>query len=137
MFGLVATVALATIAIFQGAWLLQRCALTVGSQSCCNHPDCNAISAQYSVSTYQLAAVNTGIIDVYCSNLYVGEVICLGLTGQDCETTYVVQSGDTCLVIAGMFNIPESTLLQNNPNVNPSCTNINIYPLEVKPLHVL
>ncbi|KAF8556072.1 hypothetical protein OG21DRAFT_1409818 [Imleria badia] len=90
---------------------------------------CNSISAMYNVSTYQLAAVNTGIIDPNCDNLYVGEVICLGITGQDCSTTYIAQYGDTCIGIAGAYNISESTLLTNNPNLNQICT--SLYPDEV------
>ncbi|KAF9219510.1 hypothetical protein BS17DRAFT_789153 [Gyrodon lividus] len=90
---------------------------------------CDIISAQYNVSTYQLAAVNTGVIDPTCGNLYTGELICIGLTGQDCQTTYVVQSGDNCVGIAGSYNISENTLLTNNPNLNQICT--NLYPNEV------
>ncbi|KAG9313541.1 hypothetical protein JVU11DRAFT_5868 [Chiua virens] len=90
---------------------------------------CNSISANYNVSTYQLAAVNTGIIDASCDNLYVGEVICLGITGQDCSTTYVSQSGNTCAGIASAYNISVNTLITNNPNVNQICT--NLYPGEV------
>ena len=63
------------------------------------------------------------------------QVICLGLTGQDCQTTYVVQSGDTCAGIAGNYNITQSTLLDNNPNLNQICT--NLYPNEVWPLLAL
>ncbi|KAH7906289.1 hypothetical protein BJ138DRAFT_1071932 [Hygrophoropsis aurantiaca] len=90
---------------------------------------CDIISATFNVSTYQLAAVNTGIIDAGCDNLAVGEPLCLGLTGQDCNTTYVIQSGDTCQTIASGAGIPVNTLLTNNPNVNPICS--NIYPNEV------
>ncbi|KAH7919527.1 hypothetical protein BV22DRAFT_1050981 [Leucogyrophana mollusca] len=90
---------------------------------------CDIISATQNVSTYQLAAVNTGIIDPECANLYEGELICLGITGQDCNVTYVMQSGDTCSSIAAAAGIPVSTFLTNNPNVNPICT--NIYPDEV------
>ncbi|EGN92946.1 hypothetical protein SERLA73DRAFT_79160 [Serpula lacrymans var. lacrymans S7.3] len=90
---------------------------------------CNIISANLNVSTYQLSAVNTGIINTNCSNLAEGETICLGLTGQDCNTTLVVQSGDTCSTISTSVGIPISTLLTNNPNVNPICN--NIYPGEV------
>ncbi|KAH0826562.1 hypothetical protein J3R83DRAFT_4917 [Lanmaoa asiatica] len=132
MFGLFATLALAATAVLQTQAALppncDRNATVVSG-------DCNSISAQYNVSTYQLAAVNVGIIDANCDNLYPGEVICLGLAGQDCETTYVVQSGDTCLMIADMYNIPESTLLKNNPNVNLACT--NIYTTEVNPSQII
>ncbi|KAH0835918.1 hypothetical protein J3R83DRAFT_9814 [Lanmaoa asiatica] len=132
MFGLLATLALAATAVFQTQAALpsncDRNATVVVNDTC------NIISAKYNASTYQLAAVNTGVIDPACDNLQVGEVICLGLTGQDCETTYVAQSGDTCVGIAGAYNIPENTLLTNNPNLNQNCT--NLYPAEVKPSHI-
>ncbi|KAH7912658.1 hypothetical protein BJ138DRAFT_1134591 [Hygrophoropsis aurantiaca] len=90
---------------------------------------CNAISMAQNVSTYQLAAVNTDVINTDCSNLYVGELICLGLTGQDCNVTYTMQANDTCDSIAANAGIPLNTFLTNNPEVNPICS--NIYPTEV------
>ncbi|OCH91733.1 hypothetical protein OBBRIDRAFT_791959 [Obba rivulosa] len=87
--------------------------------------DCNAISAAQNVSTFQLALVNPQI-DPLCDNLFVGEQLCLGITGQDCETVHVVQAGDSCTSIADAAGISVSTLLSNNLNVNPICTNIGI-----------
>ncbi|KAG2072069.1 hypothetical protein BDR04DRAFT_1191915 [Suillus decipiens] len=85
---------------------------------------CDAISATQNVSTYQLAAVNNGTINPACSNLSIGEVICLGITGQDCNVTYVVQPGDTCQGISNATYIPIETLFTNNPNVDTNCTNL-------------
>ncbi|KAF9239875.1 hypothetical protein BU15DRAFT_74408 [Melanogaster broomeanus] len=127
MLGLFSTLVLAAASVLQAeAALPSNCDrnATVAAGN-----TCDGISAQYNVSTYQLAAVNSGVIDPACDNLYVGEVICLGLTGQDCQTTYVAQSGDTCVGIAGFYNISENTLLTNNPNLNQICT--NLYPNEV------
>ncbi|OJA13781.1 hypothetical protein AZE42_07456 [Rhizopogon vesiculosus] len=90
---------------------------------------CDDISAAYNVSTYQLASVNNATIDASCDNLYVGEVLCLGITGQDCTTTHVIQSGDTCSSVSTAADISINLLLQNNPNVNTICT--NLYPGEV------
>lgn len=56
--------------------------------------------------------------------------LCLGLVGEDCATVATVQSGDSCGSIATAANIPVSTLLSNNPNVNAECS--NIYPGEVR-----
>ncbi|KAG8986924.1 hypothetical protein FRB90_003690, partial [Tulasnella sp. 427] len=89
---------------------------------------CNGISAANNVSTYQLAALNSGI-DSSCSNLSVGETLCLGLSEGDCQATYVVQSGDSCWAIATSYGIDTDTLLSNNPQVNSACS--NIYPGEV------
>ncbi|KAF8189637.1 hypothetical protein BJ912DRAFT_1058892 [Pholiota molesta] len=88
---------------------------------------CDAISARRTCPRmYQLATVNSAIIDPTCSNLFVGEVICLGLVGQDCTTVAVVQSGSGCADIAAQANITTPVLLANNPNVDADCT--NIYP---------
>ncbi|KAI0809203.1 hypothetical protein BC629DRAFT_1282313 [Irpex lacteus] len=94
---------------------------------------CNAISFKESVSSFQLALVNSAIIDPACDNLFPGEAICLGLTGQDCNTIRVVESGDTCLAIAAWAGIPFSTLLANNKNVDNSCS--NLIPGEVRDSH--
>ncbi|OBZ77203.1 hypothetical protein A0H81_01620 [Grifola frondosa] len=85
---------------------------------------CDGISAAQNVSTYQLATVNAAVIDAACDNLFVGEDLCLGITGQDCTVVHVVQSGDFCASIAEAADIDLSTLLANNPNVDTDCTNI-------------
>ncbi|KAI0777474.1 hypothetical protein BD413DRAFT_468040, partial [Trametes elegans] len=90
---------------------------------------CDGISAKTNTSTFQLANVNADKINADCSNLFAGEALCLGITGQDCDVTHVVQSGDGCDSIADEAQTTEATLLANNPNVNSGCT--NIYPGEV------
>ncbi|KAF8148866.1 hypothetical protein B0H34DRAFT_201220 [Crassisporium funariophilum] len=90
---------------------------------------CDKISAEQNVSTHQLATVNSAIVNPACDNLFVGEVLCLGLVGQDCSTVQVVQSGQGCDTITTAANITFATLVANNPNVNADCT--NIYPGEV------
>ncbi|KJA16072.1 carbohydrate-binding module family 50 protein [Hypholoma sublateritium FD-334 SS-4] len=87
---------------------------------------CDKISAAQNVSTFQLATVNSAIIDPACDNLQVGEVLCLGLVGQDCDTVHVVASGDICDTIASQANITTAVLLADNPNVDAACTNIHI-----------
>lgn len=44
------------------------------------------------------------------------KAVCLGIVGQDCRHTYVVQAGDTCGSIAKSYGISAATLLANNPN---------------------
>ena len=56
--------------------------------------------------------------------------LCLGITGQDCEVTHVVVSGDNCEAIAQAAGTTYDIILANNPNVNSACT--NIYPGEVR-----
>ncbi|KAJ2915999.1 hypothetical protein MD484_g4423, partial [Candolleomyces efflorescens] len=90
---------------------------------------CDKISAEQNVSTYQLLAANQGAINPQCSNLWVGQVICLGREGQDCTDVVVVESGNTCESIAAAAGITYAALRANNPNVDENCT--NIYPGEV------
>ncbi|RPD54489.1 hypothetical protein L226DRAFT_276516 [Lentinus tigrinus ALCF2SS1-7] len=90
---------------------------------------CDGISAKTSVSTYQLATVNADKIDPLCDNLFIGEALCLGIRGQDCQVTHVVESGDNCAAIAQTAGTTLDILLANNPNVDSQCS--NIYPGEV------
>ncbi|KAI0653861.1 hypothetical protein C8Q70DRAFT_926946 [Cubamyces menziesii] len=90
---------------------------------------CDGISAKTNTSTYQLATVNADKIDAACDNLAVGEPLCLGIIGQDCDVVHVVASGDNCDAIAISAGTTDAILLANNPNVNSECT--NIYPGEV------
>ena len=101
--------------------------------------------------SFQLANANKDAIDSFCDNIFPGEVqfnhlralflvfpanggpaqnLCLGLEGEDCTAVVAIQSGDSCSAIASAANIPVSTLLANNPNVNTDCS--NIYPGEVR-----
>ena len=96
--------------------------------------------------------MNNATIDAGCDNLFIGEVLvfdheyptvpdahmylspqplCLGITGQDCQVTHVVVSGDNCQAIAQAAGTTYDLILANNPNVNSECT--NIYPGEVIP----
>ncbi|KAK0492775.1 hypothetical protein EDD18DRAFT_1182643 [Armillaria luteobubalina] len=85
--------------------------------------NCNDISAAFNVSTFQLAHVNPAI-DALCNNLQIGQVLCLGITGQDCNQTEIVMSGDSCSGIALANDIGLATLLVNNRNVNSACSNL-------------
>ncbi|KAN0082728.1 hypothetical protein V8E55_008523 [Tylopilus felleus] len=87
---------------------------------------CDSISAAQNVSTYQLAVVNEGVIDTACDNLQPNSSICLGWEGEDCDTTYVVQLGDTCDDIYAAQSINATLLYGNNPQINPDCTNIYV-----------
>ncbi|KAK0455681.1 uncharacterized protein EV420DRAFT_556418 [Desarmillaria tabescens] len=84
---------------------------------------CDAISAAQNSSIYQLASVNTNI-NAGCTNLALGEILCLGITGQDCMDTYVIVSGDNCVAIAAAEGTTYDILLANNPNVDATCANI-------------
>jgi len=87
---------------------------------------CDSISAANNASTYQLATVNPFINDD-CTNLVPDEKLCLGFVGSDCNTTYVVQSGDSCAAIADATRMANATLLlTQNPNVDDDCSNIYV-----------
>jgi len=86
---------------------------------------CDKISAEQNVSTFQLAAINPQI-NAACDNLAIGESLCLGTAGQDCNTTYPVQAGDTCEKIASVFWVNTTILYLNNPQINSDCSNIYV-----------
>jgi len=85
---------------------------------------CDMISAAQNTSTYQMAVVNTGTVNSECTNLAVGQTICLGTAGEDCQTTHIVQTGDICNTIMTTYGINATMLYTNNPNINSDCTNI-------------
>jgi LysM repeat protein len=91
---------------------------------------CDLISQKHNVSTYQLAAVNTGKINAGCTNLVPGQTYCLGVVAsEDCSTTYIVQAGDTCSNIVAKNALNATILGLNNPQIDGTCS--NIYPGEV------
>ncbi|KAG1854440.1 hypothetical protein DFJ58DRAFT_727870 [Suillus subalutaceus] len=118
-------VALAAIAsVVSGQGLPAGCDRNATVQS---GDTCDAISARDNVSTWRqsTAELLTPVAIICLSE----RVLCLGISGQDCNVTYVMQTGDTCQSVANAAGIPINTLLANNPNVNTNCT--NAYPGEV------
>jgi len=87
---------------------------------------CDLISAANNASTYQLAVANYQTINDGCTNLDVGENLCLGITGQDCQSTYTVLEGDSCDAIAQKFGLNDTLLISNNPQIDEACDNIYI-----------
>ncbi|KAK7689485.1 hypothetical protein QCA50_007277 [Cerrena zonata] len=87
---------------------------------------CDTISAANNVSTYQLAVVNNGKIDKTCSNLQIGDQICLGATGSDCKNTHVVKAGDSCEAVAQTYSVNATMFNVNNPQLTPECDNLYI-----------
>ncbi|KAF8513964.1 hypothetical protein JB92DRAFT_178819 [Gautieria morchelliformis] len=118
IFKFIALVSLATLVVSQEPNCARNYTVMPGDV-------CNSICATHNVSTFQLAHVNADKIDAACDNLAVGEALCLGIIGQDCNITTVVNLGDTCDTIAINAGINTTLLLQNNPNINSStCANI-------------
>ncbi|KAI6135985.1 hypothetical protein F5141DRAFT_1059250 [Pisolithus sp. B1] len=65
-------------------------------------------------------------MDPQCDNLSPREMICLAFAGEDCQTTYVVQLGDTCNGISSAYGVNTTILYLNNPQINEDCSNIYI-----------
>jgi len=84
---------------------------------------CDGISKSNSVSTFQLAISNNAVDDA-CSNLSIGQDLCLGWAGLDCTSVYVVKSGDTCDSVISSYSLNSTILYQNNPNIDDTCSNI-------------
>ncbi|KAI8973074.1 hypothetical protein BD414DRAFT_499032 [Trametes punicea] len=120
---------LAAVASVPSASVLARAPACARTYTVVSGDNCDIISAKTSTSTYQLATVNADTINAQCTNLTLGEVLCLGLVGQDCRDVHVVESGDVCVDIANEAGTTLSILLANNPNVDSTCS--NIYPGEV------
>ncbi|KAF9001003.1 hypothetical protein BDQ17DRAFT_1244936, partial [Cyathus striatus] len=85
---------------------------------------CDLISEKEGVSSFQLTSVNSATINSKCSNLFIGEVLCLATQEEDCTDVFVVQSGNFCEEIADNSGISVTLLIENNPNVNEDCTNL-------------
>ena len=76
--------------------------------------------------SYQLAVVNIDTINSDCSNLYPGESLCLGWSGEDCSTVHVVRMDDTCDEVAADHGINTTMLYFNNPQLDSECSNLYI-----------
>ncbi|KAI0666505.1 hypothetical protein C8Q78DRAFT_455167 [Trametes maxima] len=87
---------------------------------------CDTIGAKNHVPSFQLETANSGKIDASCDNLKVGELLCLGIIGQDCEVTQVVKTGDNCESIATVAATTVAIMLANNPNVDSNCDNLHV-----------
>ena len=67
--------------------------------------------------------MNPGI-DAVCHNLEVGSTLCLGTEGEDCTTTHVVESGDSCQGLQSTYGINSTILYSNNPQLDADCNNL-------------
>lgn len=86
---------------------------------------CDGISSSQSVSTYQLATNNPSI-NSGCTNLQVGQTLCLGTQGEDCTDTLVIEEGDTCDELIECAGINGTMFFHNNPTINDECTNLYV-----------
>lgn len=77
-------------------------------------------------NSYQLAVNNVNHINAECTDLEVGQVLCIGTQGHDCQTTHVVGAGDSCDAIDSAAGVNMTLLIANNPQINEQCSNIYI-----------
>ncbi|KKK24023.1 hypothetical protein AOCH_002784 [Aspergillus ochraceoroseus] len=80
--------------------------------------DCGGIARRNSVPRGALIAINDVLPD--CSNLRVGQILCLP---DPCQL-YLVNPGNTCLDITEAANVALHDFLAWNPYINPECTNL-------------
>ncbi|KAE9408800.1 hypothetical protein BT96DRAFT_913903, partial [Gymnopus androsaceus JB14] len=94
---------------------------------------CNGISSELNVTVAALLAANP-VVNAQCTNLFIGEVLCVPTTApptpptppttSNCTANYTVASGDVCISIANQFNITASQLEAVNTEINANCTNL-------------
>ncbi|KAJ6506884.1 hypothetical protein C8R45DRAFT_816783 [Mycena sanguinolenta] len=94
---------------------------TVVSGDTCSH-----IEAITGVSDATLHALNPAINNG-CTNLSIGQILCLSGGSTSCTQTYTVVSGDTCSAIEAREHITDATLHALNPSINSGCT--SMFPL--------
>ncbi|KAG8986557.1 hypothetical protein FRB94_002695 [Tulasnella sp. JGI-2019a] len=123
MFASVLTLALLSVSVAAGA---ADCSRTYTVQT---GDWCDTISAAHQSSTYQLAYANQDTINDCCTNLQVGQTICLApKAGPDCTSIHVVSDEDTCESISTSAGTNTTMLIANNPQLDAGCS---LYPGQV------
>ncbi|KAJ6542370.1 hypothetical protein DFH09DRAFT_886464, partial [Mycena vulgaris] len=86
---------------------------------------CATIESSSGVSDAQLHALNPSI-NTGCTNLEIGQVLCLSGGSPPCGQTYTVVSGDSCAAIESSTGLSDAQLHELNPSINSGCTNLEI-----------
>ncbi|KAJ7822311.1 hypothetical protein B0H14DRAFT_2353641, partial [Mycena olivaceomarginata] len=84
---------------------------------------CSAIESRTGISDAQLHALNPAI-NSGCTNLSVGQTLCLSRGSSGCPQKYTVVSGDTCSTIESRTGISDAQLHALNPAINSGCTSM-------------
>lgn len=111
---------------------------------------CYVVDTRYGLSFAQLQALNPGVINTDCTNLDIGQVICVaGVNATTSSSTipsttsssvasptptppcaqhYTVTAGDSCYVIDTKYGLTFAELQALNPGaaINTDCTNLQI-----------
>ncbi|KAK0184474.1 hypothetical protein F5146DRAFT_1228642 [Armillaria mellea] len=92
---------------------------------------CESIMKSQGVTRFQLYWVNPWVdlkadlgFDQDCDS--VGQVLCLGVVGQDCDETYIVKSGDTCTSIAKAMGV-KLDIFKRNQGYDVNCPYVDTY----------
>ncbi|KAJ7648347.1 hypothetical protein DFH06DRAFT_997340, partial [Mycena polygramma] len=89
---------------------------------------CAAIEKKTGVSDAQLHQLNPSI-NSGCTNLQIGQALCVSGGGGGCSQTYTVVSGDTCAVIESKTGVSDAQLHAQNPSINSGCTSMVSSPI--------
>jgi LysM repeat protein len=122
---IVKTAAAAALLAFASTSALAAAAACARSYKVVAGDTCDAITAAQKVSTYQLTAANPSI-NAGCTNLEIGQDLCLGVTGSDCTDLYTVKNGDYCDKIGQQTGVNSTLIMLNNPQIDTNCFNLYI-----------
>ncbi|KAJ7627281.1 hypothetical protein FB45DRAFT_795442, partial [Roridomyces roridus] len=86
---------------------------------------CVSVESKNGISDATLHSLNPSINSA-CSNLQVGQNLCVSGGSGSCAQSYTVASGDTCVAIESRFGISDATLHSLNPSVNSACSNLQV-----------
>ncbi|KAF5386399.1 hypothetical protein D9757_006667 [Collybiopsis confluens] len=88
--------------------------------------NCVAIAAKFNVTFDALVAANSPPVNAQCSNLFVGQKLCIPPAPVSCVSQYPVKAGDVCISIANQFGITTAQLEAANSDIDPLCDNLQI-----------
>ncbi|KAJ7244643.1 hypothetical protein B0H12DRAFT_981985, partial [Mycena haematopus] len=84
---------------------------------------CSTIESKTGISDTQLHSLNPSI-NSGCTNLSIGETLCVSGSSSQCSQTYTVVSGDTCAGIESKTGVSDAQLHALNPAINSGCTSM-------------
>lgn len=104
--------------------LLTRAAFHSNDTACTRHytvvsgDTCDRIGQKTLTSTYQILAFNLLDAGADCYTLEIGQRLCLGRYGNDCQFVHQCTDQDTCESIANAYGITTEVLQNNNPSLD-------------------
>ncbi|KAE9386438.1 hypothetical protein BT96DRAFT_839246 [Gymnopus androsaceus JB14] len=89
--------------------------------------NCVAIAAKFNVVQLERSNFLHQAVNAECSNLTVGEVLCI-----PCATQYTIRPGDVCDSIADQFGVTAAELQAANAAVDPLCDNLAVGEVSIR-----